>query len=244
MCPKDADRVANTVCPDLSVWKLMIITVTFQIQNSLSREFSLQKRNTDLVVAFLCGENTDWKSGKENQLGRVKRICVFEHSVMTNFNCTCPAMQRGQGSGVLSACSSWLTACMSEERRFWRDCADAHARLNLRCSHRRYVPNSLDAAQLSFSGSLQYHIWLSQWAGAQKILQKWCALSKDSSAYLSSRIIIRAFAGCSMDGQRRNASSCRQNTDQTARMGRLIWSESSVEEHVVGFAHFVGFAVP
>ena len=67
----------------------------------------------------------------------VKRICVFEHSVMTNFNCACPAIQRGQGSGFLSEGSSWLNACMSEQRRFWRDCADAQARLNLRCSHRR-----------------------------------------------------------------------------------------------------------
>ena len=67
----------------------------------------------------------------------VKRICVFEHSVMTNFNCACPAIQRSQGSGFLSEGSSWLTACMSEQRRFWRDCADAQARLNLRCSHRR-----------------------------------------------------------------------------------------------------------
>ena len=67
----------------------------------------------------------------------VKRICVFEHSVMTNFNCACPAIQRGQGSGFLSEGSSWLTACMSEQRRFWRDCSDAQARLNLRCSHRR-----------------------------------------------------------------------------------------------------------
>ena len=67
----------------------------------------------------------------------VKRICVFEHSVMTSFNCACPAIQRGQGSGFLSEGSSWLTACMSEQRRFWRDCADAQARLNLRCSHRR-----------------------------------------------------------------------------------------------------------
>ena len=67
----------------------------------------------------------------------VKRICVFEHSVMTNFNCACPAIQRGQGSGFLSEGSSCLTACMSEQRRFWRDCADAQARLNLRCSHRR-----------------------------------------------------------------------------------------------------------
>ena len=72
-----------------------------------------------------------------SSLGRVKRICVFEHSVMINCNCACPAIQRGQGSGFLSECSSWLTTCMSEQRRFWRDCADAQARLNLRCSHRR-----------------------------------------------------------------------------------------------------------
>ena len=70
-------------------------------------------------------------------VGRVKRICVFEHSVMTNCNCACPAIQRGQGSGFLSEGFSWLTACMSEQQRFWRDCADAQARLNLRCSHRR-----------------------------------------------------------------------------------------------------------
>ena len=62
---------------------------------------------------------------------RVKRICVFEHSVMTkNFNCACPAIQKGQGSGFLSeGSSSWLPACMSEQRRFWWDCADAQARL-------------------------------------------------------------------------------------------------------------------
>ena len=52
-------------------------------------------------------------------MGPVKRICVFEHSVMTNFNCACPAIQRGQGSGFLSEGSSWLTACMSGQRRFF-----------------------------------------------------------------------------------------------------------------------------
>ena len=36
----------------------------------------------------------------------VKRICVFEHSVMTNFNCACPGIQRGHGSGFLSEGSS------------------------------------------------------------------------------------------------------------------------------------------
>ena len=45
----------------------------------------------------------------------VKRICVFEHSVMTDFNCACPAIQKDQGSGFLSEGSSWHTACMSEQ---------------------------------------------------------------------------------------------------------------------------------
>ena len=48
-----------------------------------------------------------------NDMSPVKRICVFEHSVMINFNCECPAIQRGQGSGFLTEGSSWLTACMS-----------------------------------------------------------------------------------------------------------------------------------
>ena len=43
----------------------------------------------------------------------VKRICVFEHSVMTIFNCACPAIQKGQESGFLSEGSSWLTACVA-----------------------------------------------------------------------------------------------------------------------------------
>ena len=78
-----------------------------------------------------------WFFAKKANLGCVKRICVFEHSVMTNFSCACPAIQRGQGSGFLSEGSSWFTASMIEQRRFWRDCAHAQARLNLRCLHRR-----------------------------------------------------------------------------------------------------------
>ena len=48
----------------------------------------------------------------EAYMSPVKRICVFEHFVMTNFNCACPAIQRGQGSGFLSEGSSWVTAWM------------------------------------------------------------------------------------------------------------------------------------
>ena len=41
-----------------------------------------------------------------NHMSSVKRICVFEHSVMTHFSCACPAIQSGQGSGFLSEGSS------------------------------------------------------------------------------------------------------------------------------------------
>ena len=51
---------------------------------------------------------------KQN-MSPVKRICVFEHSVITNFNCPCPAIQRGQGSGFLSEGSSWFTACIGDK---------------------------------------------------------------------------------------------------------------------------------
>ena len=95
-----------------------------------------------------------WKLRQIEQLWRVKRICVFEHSVMTNFNCSCPAIQRGQGSGFLSEGSSWLAACMSEQRRFWQDCTDALACLNLRCSHRWYVENSLGVSQSEHSANI------------------------------------------------------------------------------------------
>ena len=50
------------------------------------------------------------KSYSVHNLSPVKRICVFEQSVMTSFNCACPAIQRGQGYGFLSEGSSWLTA--------------------------------------------------------------------------------------------------------------------------------------
>ena len=50
------------------------------------------------------------------QLWRIKRICVFEHSVKTNFNCTCPAIQRGQGSGFLPEGSSWLMLVWASSR--------------------------------------------------------------------------------------------------------------------------------
>ena len=47
-----------------------------------------------------------WFMFHKHDMSPVKRICVFEHSVMTNFNCACPAIQREQGSDFLSEGSS------------------------------------------------------------------------------------------------------------------------------------------
>ena len=80
----------------------------------------------NMVCIYLAVAGTLIYAGRDSKrryMSPVKRICVFEHSVMTNFNCACPAIQRGQGSGFLSEGSSWYTAYMSEQRRFWRDCA-------------------------------------------------------------------------------------------------------------------------
>ena len=66
----------------------------------------------------------------------------------TQTSCTSVILYPPPPPTFLSEGSTWLTACMSEQRRFWRDCADVQACLNPRCSHRRQVPNSLDAALL------------------------------------------------------------------------------------------------
>ena len=116
----------------------------YPIVYSLSRKFGCKNKRFSMSLRGCSSLNVKISVigfGEVNNivshLGRAKRICVFEHSIMTNFNCACPAIQRGQGSGFLSEGSSWLTAFMSGQRMFWRDCADAQAHLNLRCSHRR-----------------------------------------------------------------------------------------------------------
>ena len=54
----------------------------------------------------------------------IHKCCASSESMSSsipswkNFNCACPAIQNGQGSGFLSEGSSWHTACMSEQQRF------------------------------------------------------------------------------------------------------------------------------
>ena len=96
----------------------------------------------------------------------VKRICVFEHSVMTNFNCACSAIQRGQGSGFLSEDSSWFTACMSEQRRFWRACASAQSRCFAARIGDKYqirLTRSKWWLKNTFQGPSQHSVFYSAW---------------------------------------------------------------------------------
>ena len=53
-----------------------------------------------------------------NHLSPVKRICVFEHSVMTILTAHAQPF-RGARDLALSEGSSWLAACMSKQGRFW-----------------------------------------------------------------------------------------------------------------------------
>ena len=66
-------------------------------------QISIQRLHSGCLLDTLPYSKTMLFKG---HLGRDKRICVFEHSVMTNFNCACPAIQRGQGSSFLSEGSS------------------------------------------------------------------------------------------------------------------------------------------
>ena len=127
-CPKTLDFFTPFYHKQESVW-FVLIDFSLKWTKSLLQKIKLQVFNRTIGFILLIL----WKY----YMSPVKRICVFEHFIMTNFNCACPAIQRGKGSGFLSEGSSWLTACMSEQRRFWRDCADVQARLNLRCSHRQ-----------------------------------------------------------------------------------------------------------
>ena len=52
-------------------------------------------KNTKLTLDLPLVLSRTWCSFCLFYMSRVKRICVFEHSVMTNCNCACPDIQRG-----------------------------------------------------------------------------------------------------------------------------------------------------
>ena len=59
-----------------------------KVQQVLTGDYNLKLARQDYFTS-----NQD-KVGQESQnISPVKRICVFEHSVMTNFSCACPAFR-------------------------------------------------------------------------------------------------------------------------------------------------------
>ena len=91
-------------------------------------------------------------------MDRVKRICVFEHSVGTNFNCACPAIQRGQGSGCLSEGSSWLTAGM--RRLAWTFTVRIGDKYQIRLTRPICCGCSLELPQQGDSNEYQLHVFM------------------------------------------------------------------------------------
>ena len=125
------ENVRQIFTQTVSLRQLTNIIYHVYISNNKNKHFSHKKR---LSFIFRSSDSSLLLFTPAHAYGpRQANLCLraFCHE---NFNCAYPAIQRGQGSCFLSEGSSWLIACMSEQRRFWRDCADARARLNLRCS--------------------------------------------------------------------------------------------------------------
>ena len=106
LSPKDANGRANSVDPNQTTpsgfgSKLFAKTCLSEILGS-----SEYLQTIDFIDASLSPMETravrgsDYSpaialSSEKDKLSPVKRICVFKHSVMTNCNCACPAIQRG-----------------------------------------------------------------------------------------------------------------------------------------------------
>ena len=87
------------------IWNCCIL---FNLFDLIRIPLNLESTSSLAYFVPFAGTSQSYLKVKERQdhMSPVKRICVFEHSVMTNFNCACPAIQRGQGSGFLSEGSS------------------------------------------------------------------------------------------------------------------------------------------
>ena len=68
-------------------------------------------------------------------MSRLMRKGILASYGLRSFKRVCPATQKGQMCSSLPEHSSSPLYCASEQRRLWRDCADAQAYLSLRWSH-------------------------------------------------------------------------------------------------------------
>ena len=70
----------------------------------------------------------------KTKLSRLMRLWYFSSSVNSFFKRACAAIQWGEMSDFCSDTSSVSILHVCEQRRHWRDCADAQVRLSLRWS--------------------------------------------------------------------------------------------------------------
>ena len=77
-----------------------------------------------------------------SSISRLMRLLHLSPSVNSIFKHACAAIHWGYMSDFWSDPSSTSILYVCEQRRLWRDCADAQSRLSLRCSPMRYVPQS------------------------------------------------------------------------------------------------------
>ena len=158
---------------------------------------------------------------------------------MTNFTYACPAIQRVQGSGFLSEGSSWLTAYMSEQRRFWQDCADAS----------REGSGETAEYQIRLTWPIlfsTFYIASSDKSCWQKLLYEpphdktnkmICAPSDNSDQPGHPLSVLNGSSQCAQwvaeDPMFLHVDS--EDSDQTGRMPRLIWVFAGCTDHFVGF---------
>ena len=89
------------------LYQFLIIAYLFTLLNTAHIQLLLKiKFSADLY------QTLEFNVCTLRQLGPVKRICVFEHSVMTNFNCACYS----EGPVIwLSVWRFFLTHCLYEQ---------------------------------------------------------------------------------------------------------------------------------
>ena len=110
---------------------------------SINLLFSFQELKLKQSEIYNRNHNQSKATFRSTELHKKKKWAPsseFVSSSIPSWQILSAHAQPFRGARDLAFCMkvpNWLTACMSEQRRFWRDCANAQARLNLRCSHRR-----------------------------------------------------------------------------------------------------------
>ena len=131
ICPKTLPYLSENFA--LSVRKLCPVcpkTLPYLSENLGTIRYLSSSWCQRRVVIFDCG--TPWKSFEPSY-----EIMVRLSSVNSFFKRACAAIQWGYMSHFWSDLSSTSILNVCEQRRLWRDCVDAQARLSLRWSSMR-----------------------------------------------------------------------------------------------------------